>query len=74
MQVAKVLKVCWEILKVEYFAMVCDFWRTSNLAYGIKDGVIKFIPKKTDWNSDKQTLGEWRVNLNNSYNHLEGIG
>lgn len=54
--------------------MVCDFWRTSNLAYGIKDGVIKFIPKKTDWNSDKQTLGEWRVNLNNSYNHLEGIG
>lgn len=48
----EVLKAYWDFKKEDFLEMVCDFWRTGTLAYGIKDGVINFIPKKqinVDW-------------------------
>jgi hypothetical protein len=52
---SEVFKTCWHFIKQDFLQMVLAFWETGELAYTIKEGVIKLLPKKPD----KRRLRDW---------------
>lgn len=52
----EVLRACWHFMGKDLLAMILKFWETGTLAYSVKDGLIKLIPKK----ADKRHLKDWR--------------
>jgi hypothetical protein len=53
---AKVFKACWHFIQHNFLQMVLAYWATGELAYTIKEGIIKLLPKKTN----KRRLRDWR--------------
>jgi hypothetical protein len=45
---AEVFKACWHFIQQDFLMMVLAFWETGKLAYNIKEGIIKLLPKKPD--------------------------
>ncbi|CAM6091071.1 unnamed protein product [Calypogeia fissa] len=53
---AEVFKACWPFMKSDMLAMIMDFWTTGTIAHGIKERVLKLIPKK----AVKRRFKDWR--------------
>jgi hypothetical protein len=52
---SEVFKAYWHFMQQEFLLMVLAFPETGELAYTIKEGVIKLLPKKPD----KRRLWDW---------------
>lgn len=53
---AEVYTACWGFMDHTLVRMIHEFQSTGSLATGIKDGLIRYIPKK----ADKRLLKDWR--------------